>query len=286
MGRIDAFRDVYAQVVTAGVEDRRVTEAFAAVAREEYLGEGPWEVAYGGRYATVASDDPACLYQNFAVAIDRTRGLNNGEPAFLARMIDGLSPRDGEHVVHVGTGSGYYTAIIAELVGPGGRVTAVEIDPGLAARSRANLARYAQVEVVTGSGADLALDGLDGLYVNAGATHPLPRWLDALAPKGRLVLPLTCDWEGPIGEGLVVRIERRPRGYAAKMLQRVWIYHCAGARNETAAGLLAEALQDPRWGEVGSLRRDHHEREPACWCHGEGWCLSTREPLDDGPVAN
>lgn len=214
------------------------------------------------------------------------RELNNVEPAFLARMIDALKPRAGEHIVHVGIGTGYYTAILAELVGPSGRVTAVEIDPGLAARSRANLAGYAQVEVVTGSGAELALTGLDGLYVNAGATHPLPCWLDALAPGGRLVLPLTRDWEGSIGEGLVTRIERTPGGYAARMIHRVWIYHCAGARNELSGHQLAEALKDPRWRGVRSLRRDGHNREAACWLHGEGWCLTTRTLGGGGPTAH
>ena len=280
MGRIEDVRRIYAEVVTAGVADRRITEAYARVPREHYLGEGPWDFACMGLYAQPRSTDPACLYHNFPVAIDRTRGLNNGEPFFLARMIDALAPADGSHVAHVGTGTGYYTAILAELVGPAGRVTAIEIDPALAAHSRDNLARYPQVEVVNRSGTDLSLAGLDGLYINAGATHPLPCWLDALAPGGRLVLPLTCDWEDAIGAGRVARIQRADTGYTARLIHRVWIFDCDGARDAVASQRLNDALKDERWDTVRSLRRDAHDADETCWLHGAGYCFSTREPED------
>ena len=50
------------------------------------------------------------------------------------------APASGEHVVHIGTGTGYYTAILAHLVGPSGWVTGIEYDCELAARAKANLA--------------------------------------------------------------------------------------------------------------------------------------------------
>ena len=60
-----------------------------------------------------------------------------------------------EHVVHVGAGVGYYTAILAQLVGHLGTVTAIELDPQLAARAAANLARSPNVDVLQGDGASI-----------------------------------------------------------------------------------------------------------------------------------
>jgi len=75
---------------------------------------------------------PRHLYHDVLIAIDEER-LNNGQPTLWARMYDSLGPSNGAHVVHVGTGTGYYSAILAEIVGRSGRVTAIEIDPALAA---------------------------------------------------------------------------------------------------------------------------------------------------------
>ena len=71
------------------------------------------------------------------VAIDETRGLNNGQPSLWASLFDQLDLKPGERVIHVGAGAGYYSAILAEIVGSTGRVRALEIDPGLAERARA-----------------------------------------------------------------------------------------------------------------------------------------------------
>jgi protein-L-isoaspartate(D-aspartate) O-methyltransferase len=74
------------------------------------------------------------------VAIDETRRLNNGQPSLWAQLFDVLDLAAGDHVIHVGAGQGYYSAILAEIVGPTGRVTAIEIDPNLATKARKNLA--------------------------------------------------------------------------------------------------------------------------------------------------
>jgi 16S rRNA A1518/A1519 N6-dimethyltransferase RsmA/KsgA/DIM1 with predicted DNA glycosylase/AP lyase activity len=62
-------------------------------------------------------------------------------------------------VLQVGGGTGYYTAILVEIVGPSGRVTALEIDEGLAARARQNLAGFPSVEVVHADGTTYASAG-------------------------------------------------------------------------------------------------------------------------------
>ena len=68
----------------------------------------------------------------------------------MPRMLHDLAVEPGQHVAQIGAGAGYYTAMLAELVGPSGRVSAFEFDPELAARARANLAPWRNVTVYRG----------------------------------------------------------------------------------------------------------------------------------------
>jgi len=74
------------------------------------------------------------VYHNVAVAIDPARQLFNGQPGTLAVWIDTLDLAAGMRVLHVGAGLGYYSAVMAECVGPTGRVVAYEVDDGADAR--------------------------------------------------------------------------------------------------------------------------------------------------------
>ncbi len=78
----------------------------------------------------------------------------------------------GETVVQVGAGSGYDTAIVAQMVGPHGKVVAFEVDAALARRARSNLATCANVAVRAASATEAAIPPCDGMYVNAGVTDP------------------------------------------------------------------------------------------------------------------
>src|SRR5271156_3808377 len=99
------------------------------------------------------------------------RHLNNGQPSLHAKLLAHAGPREGDHVAHVGAGTGYYTAITAHLVGRSGKVTAIELDPDLANRARVNLSSYPNVSVICGNGAAVPVDAADVIYVNAGATR-------------------------------------------------------------------------------------------------------------------
>jgi protein-L-isoaspartate O-methyltransferase len=117
-----------------------------------------------------------------------------GQPSRWAFLYDQLDLAAGEHVVHVGMGTGYYSAILARIVGHSGAVTAVEIDPVLAARARTNLMPdWPQARVVTADGfAFRAERPADAIIVNAGVTHLSQTWLNALTELGgRLLVPLT-----------------------------------------------------------------------------------------------
>ena len=123
----------------AGVDDQALVEAFAVVPRERFLGPGPWSVVVvdalpsGNPYKTTPDADPARIYHNMLVALDPGRRLNNGHPSSLALWISQLGVKPGDHVVHIGCGVGYYTAVMAELVGLTGKVTAIEVDVDLGA---------------------------------------------------------------------------------------------------------------------------------------------------------
>jgi protein-L-isoaspartate(D-aspartate) O-methyltransferase len=192
---LEIIRRAYAKQVmaAAGIVDRRVEAAFAAVRREDFLGRGPWQVVrWGDRgYEPTPSRDPVYIYDNVVVAILPERSLNNGQPSFLAALIADAAPRPGEHAVHIGAGVGYYTAILARLVGRTGRITAIELDPALADRLATNLAGLPNVRVIQGDGAVVGFAPADVILVNAGATRPANAWLDGLAEGGRLILPLT-----------------------------------------------------------------------------------------------
>jgi protein-L-isoaspartate(D-aspartate) O-methyltransferase len=82
------------------------------------------------------------------------------------------------------------TTPLAQLVGPGGRVHAYEIDEGLAAHTRENLKDLAHVTLQLKSGIAPDLPAVDAIYVCAGAAQPSRTWLDALRPGGRLLFPL------------------------------------------------------------------------------------------------
>jgi protein-L-isoaspartate(D-aspartate) O-methyltransferase len=225
-----AHRQVYALQLLAkiGAEDNtRLMAAFARVPREKFVGPPPWSFSDGMNYQTVSSTDPIVLYQDVLVGLDAARGINNGMPSLHAASFHALGIREGETAVHLGAGTGYYTAIMAELVGPSGRVIAVEYDAGLAETARANLAGYSNVEVIQGDAADWPKQDADVIYANFALDHPPTRWVDNLAVSGRLLFPLgtpaVVDGKrnGYSRAAAFLMIDRQARGFGARFLQPV-----------------------------------------------------------------
>lgn len=275
MTSIEACRRAYAEAVVraSGSDDARLIAAFAAVPRESHLGPPPWIILDDPSRSPAVSSDPRRVYADVLVSLARERGINNGQPSLHALCLAACAPQPGETVVHVGAGGGYYSAILALLVGPAGRVVAYEIEPDLAALARASLAHLEQVEVVAASATAGPLPAADVIYVNAGATHPPAAWLDALRLGGRLILPLTPE----AGYGLMLLITRRAADcYAAEAVARVAFIDCIGARDEAAAGSLGRALRTRPIGAIRSLRRGSPPDDTA-WCVGRGWWLSTAD---------
>ena len=157
--RLALQRRRYAEMITGPLPnpDPRIRDAFACVPREDFLGPPPWSVR--GMFHPLTARDPGELYHDVLVALIEDKGINNGSPSLHALMLHRLGARPADRVLHVGAGGGYYTAILAELVGPTGRVTAVEFDPGLAAAAKNNLSRWPWVTVLQGDGAEGCPDG-------------------------------------------------------------------------------------------------------------------------------
>ncbi len=272
MDEIAKRRQAYAAEITrrAGVRDPRIEAAFAAVPREDFAGPPPWRIGSGGLFGLASSDDPARLYEDVLVGIDARRGINNGQPSLHAQSIDALGVREGETVVQIGAGAGYYTAILAYLVGPGGRVIGYEIEPDIAERARANLARFPEVEVRACSGVD-DLPKADCIYVNCAASHPLRAWLDALNVGGRLLFPLQA--ERSTGAMLLVARPAQGAAWPARLLSGVVFIACEGAQDPSMGRKLDEAFRRGGAERVRSLRFGG-EPSRSDWLRGDGWALS------------
>jgi protein-L-isoaspartate(D-aspartate) O-methyltransferase len=284
MDRSARLRAFFARYVTrrAGVRDPRIERAFAAVPREPFAGPPPWSIlplgpwSGGPGYLRTPDDDPAFLYQDVLIALDPERGINIGEPSLHARCLDALELQEGEAVLHVGAGSGYYSAIIAHLVGPGGRVHAFEIDPGLAARAQRNLATLPWVTVEARSGIASDLPAVNAVYVSAGITQPDRSWLDALRPEGRLLFPLQSE-QGAGGMLLAQKARPDSTAWPARFVSRSSFILCRGLQDPGQGRRVAAAFARGDWHEVRALRLDS-EPDASCWLRGKGWWLSTDAP--------
>jgi protein-L-isoaspartate(D-aspartate) O-methyltransferase len=279
--RLAIIRAAYAKQVLAsvGIGDRRVEAAFATVEREHYLGPGPWPVLRASGYVPTPDPDPVYLYDDILVGIVPERGLNNGMPSYHAPLIASAALAAGEHVVHVGAGVGYYTAIMAHLVGDSGKVTAIEFDPVLAKRAAENFPSASNVRVIQGDGSTVPFDDADVIYVNAGATRPADCWLERLADGGRLILPLTAGRTlPPAGQvarhGAVFRIERRGDDYLAQWISAVGVYPCEGGRDAASEAALDRALRAGGWEKVTRLVRTGDLPDEQCWLRAPGWALT------------
>ncbi len=287
---IEDCRRFYAEEIrfTSNVHSAALLAAFAIVPRERFLGPGPWEIAspelrgltalgaMQTSYTTV--DDPRQLYHNVVVVLDKAGDINNGQPGALARWMDALDLKPGERVYHLGCGAGYYTAILAEIVGPDGSVIASEINSDLAARAKLNLSNHPNVTVITGDGATIDPGPCDAMLINAGVTQPLPLWLDHLRDGGSLVLPLTMATTPTLGIGAMAKFTRNANSYSAHAMLGVAIYSCTTARNAQYETLLRTAMMSGTLMKMKSLRRDVHEKSENCVMHGPELCLSAVEP--------
>jgi protein-L-isoaspartate(D-aspartate) O-methyltransferase len=267
--------EALARFTTPGLVD-----AFVDVPRERFLRPGPWVVAseasIGEGPRTTPDADPKHVYHNYVIGIEPSRQLFNGTPSLIGAAIDSLDLHHGARVAHVGAGLGYFSAIMGHVVGAGGRVLAIEVDEALATEASANVSGMPSVEVRQGDATTLGGETFDAILVNAGVTHPQPVWLDALSPRGRIVLPLTVTMGpmGPVGKGVMVRCARQPDGdFDARTTAFVGIYSGVGVRDDSLNAQLGQQFMRTPFPRLKRLRRDAHNAGPACFLHFDGWCF-------------
>src|SRR3984885_10245462 len=177
------------------------------------LASGPIEAAFRAvpRHLFLPDLGAALAYQDEAFVIKTDEdGLpisSSSQPAIMAIMLEQLDIAPGQRVLEIGTGTGYNAALMSDLVGPGGSVITVDIDPDLSDRARARLvaAGYPDVVVMCGDGGFGAREfaPYDRIIVTAGASDLAPEWLAQLAPGGRIALPLSLR-----GIQLCIALER------------------------------------------------------------------------------
>lgn len=156
-----------------GVRDERVLAVMAELPREEFVPAALRRHAY--------ADHPLAI----------GGGQTISQPLVVGAATQALSLRPSDLVLEVGAGSGYQVAVLARLCR---RVIGIEIDPRLAARCAATLARLgvANAEIQQGDGSLgwPPAAPYDGIVVSAAASHIPEALIEQLAEGGRMVIPV------------------------------------------------------------------------------------------------
>ena len=176
------------QLISRGIKNQRVIEAFLRVPRHLFVPPPYRDLSY--------QDSPLPLGQ----------GQTISQPYIVALMVELLNPQKGDRVLEVGTGSGYETAILAELVK---MVCSVERLPDLVKQARDILSRlgYRNVVVIEGDGSKglPQFSPYDKIIVSACSKNIYPAWVEELKEGGIIVLPL----EEEMGQNLVRGIKKK-----------------------------------------------------------------------------
>ena len=145
---------------------------------------------------TIAVDDAVAAvdYDHFVTEPDGSTLPQSSSVASIQRMLEDLDVRPGHRVLEIGTGSGYTSALLANLVGPSGRVRSVEVFADLVPRAQARLEAAGVTTVTVSNGDGYAGDPGGAPYdrVVAWATpHVIPSaWIDQIARDAVIVAPV------------------------------------------------------------------------------------------------
>jgi protein-L-isoaspartate(D-aspartate) O-methyltransferase len=164
---------VSTQLRARGISDERVLAAMASVPRHEFVAEDYHEQAY--------EDHPVPIGE----------GQTLSQPYIVAIMLQALSLTGSEKVLEIGTGSGYQTALLAQLAG---EVYSVERHASLAQSAENVLHRlgYGNVNVLVGDGSHglPAQAPFDAIVVSAAAPRIPPPLFEQLREGGRMIVPV------------------------------------------------------------------------------------------------
>ena len=272
----DEIRGFFAKqmFIASRSADPRLERTFELVPREAFLPPGPWKIQIEASYVDTPSADPAYIYQNVLVALDAGKGINNGEPLLHARWIGAVAPQPGETVTHIGSGTGFYTAILSMLVRPGGRVIGFEAEPSLASAAVRNLEVFENASIIAGSAASSELPPSDVIYVNAGVAAPPEPWLTALRPAGRLIFP----WRPSQAIGIAVIVTRVASGFAMRPLMPAYFIPFIGTVDVCENPLIPNHNSAWRARSI-HLHRDRQPDDSAIAIYEQVWFSSA--PVDN-----
>ena len=161
------------QLRQRGISDERVLAAMNKVPRHEFVSPQNWPDAYADHPIPIAEKQ------------------TTSQPYMIAAMVQAAGIKPEDRVLEIGAGSGYQTAVLAELAS---QVFAVERYASLTEAARATLERlgYRNTKVVTGDGS-LGLPEaapFDAIIVSAAAPRIPPALVEQLAAGGRLIVPV------------------------------------------------------------------------------------------------
>ncbi len=166
------------------------------------------------REVFVPEDEISKSYLNMPLPIGG--GQTISQPYIVALITEALQLLPGDRVLEVGGGSGYQTAILAELV-PKGSVVTVELIRSLAQRSRETLDELGYKNIIVEDAAEelgCAWRGpYDAIVVSAAAPSLIPSLADQLAVGGRMVVPV-----GSLDRQELIVVLRTSEGVSIKML--------------------------------------------------------------------
>lgn len=153
-----------------------IMQAFASADRADFVAPETAEFAYEDRPLPIGF------------------GQSISQPYTVAFMLELLSPKPGEIILDLGSGSGWTTALLAVCVGPQGQIFGVEKAPGLVKFGQSNLAKYKFIHAsIQAAGKALGLPNaapFDKILVSAAASALPQELIDQLRVGGVLVMPI------------------------------------------------------------------------------------------------
>jgi protein-L-isoaspartate(D-aspartate) O-methyltransferase len=169
----ERFSMVESQLRQRGIRDERLLAAMSKVPRHEFVSQQNWNEAYADHPIPIAEKQ------------------TTSQPYMIAAMVQAAEIKPGDRVLEIGAGSGYQTAVLAELAS---HVFAVERYASLTDTAQKTLERlgYRNAKIVTGDGS-LGLPEaapFDAIIVSAAAPSIPQALVDQLALGGRLLIPI------------------------------------------------------------------------------------------------
>jgi protein-L-isoaspartate(D-aspartate) O-methyltransferase len=161
----------------------RIIEAFKKIKRIDFMAEG--------------MDDLAEIDEAFPIGYGQTIS----QPLTVAFMLEKLEPKPGDKILDIGSGSGWTTSLLSEIVGDKGKVIALEIIPELTEFGKKNTAKYGFIE--KGITQFICCDGskgfkkeapFDKILCSAAVYGEFPKaWKEQLKIGGRIVTPIASS---------------------------------------------------------------------------------------------